>query len=36
MKFKMDYRYKQQKRLKYERAINKYTGKLKEKILQQI
>ena len=30
MKFKRDHGYKQQKRLKYERAINKYTGKLKE------
>ena len=30
VKFKRDHGYKQQKRLKYERAINKYTGKLKE------
>ena len=30
VKFKRDHGYKQQKRLKYKRAINKYTGKLKE------
>jgi len=31
VKFRRDNGYKQQKRLKHERAINKYTGKLKEK-----
>jgi len=31
VKFKRDHGYKQQKRFKYERAINKYTGKLKER-----
>ena len=31
MKFKRDHGYTQQKRLKHERAINKYTGNLQEK-----
>ena len=35
MKFKRDNGYKQQKRLKHETAINKYTGKFKEKKLRQ-
>jgi len=31
VKFKRGNGYKEQKRLKHERAINKYTGKLEEK-----